>query len=83
MMESGQQAEGVRGMERYRLVVEGELSPERAAWFGAREYHAAEGRTELLIEIVDQAELHGLLRSIRDINLRMIELTRMEQETGS
>jgi hypothetical protein len=64
--------------DRFRLVVEGELAPERAAWFGATTLHAAEGRTELLLEVSGQAELHGLLRRIRDVNLNIVEMVRLD-----
>jgi hypothetical protein len=60
----------------YRLVVEGELGPERGAWFGAISLVACNGLTTMELDLADQADLHGLLRRVRDMNLRIVELTR-------
>jgi hypothetical protein len=62
---------------RYRLVLEGELAPERAAWFGAVSLAAADGVTTMHVDIADQPALHGLLRRINDVNLRIIELAQV------
>jgi hypothetical protein len=66
----------------YRLVVEGELGPERAAWFGAISLVASNGLTTMELDLADQADLHGLLRRVRDMNLRIIELTRLGGPAG-
>jgi hypothetical protein len=67
----------------YRLVVEGELGPERAAWFGAVSLMASNGLTTMELDLADQADLHGLLRRVRDMNLRIIELTHLGGPAGS
>lgn len=63
------------GGERYRLVVEGELTADRALWLGAQGVVVEGGRTRMVIRVAGQSELHGLLRRIRDVNLRIIEVT--------
>lgn len=63
--------------QRYRLVVEGELAVERAGWFGAALLSAEGGLTTMLLLPADEPDLHGMLRRVRDLNLRIVELTRL------
>jgi hypothetical protein len=61
----------------YRLVVEGEVGAEWQGWFGATSLFAAAGVTRMAIRVADQAELHGVLRRVHDMNLRLVELVRL------
>lgn len=72
---AGSRQEGERGTSRYRLVLEGELGPEWASWFGVKRVRAESGRTILDATVRDQAELHGLLRRAHDLHARLISLT--------
>jgi hypothetical protein len=67
---------GVHGPNRYRIVVEGEVSAEWGAWLGAEAVRTGEGRTTLDVMVADQAELHGLLRRIHDLHLPIASMTR-------
>jgi hypothetical protein len=63
---------------RYRLELEGELSGEWAAWFGDAEVRCHEGRTVLELTVPDQAALHGVLRRVHDLHLRLVALNRID-----
>lgn len=82
MRESENTGQG-SGSTAYRIIVEGELDDARAAWFGAATLVAAEGRTTMELAITDQADLHGLLRRVRDMNLRIVELSRITTNTSA
>lgn len=62
---------------RYRMELEGELPREWAAWFGADSVTAADGATVIELDVTDQAALHGVLRRVHDLHLRLISLTRV------
>jgi hypothetical protein len=59
----------------YRLRVEGRLDQRWSAWFDdltlTRE---GDGTTSLSGSVTDQAELHGLLRKIRDLSITLISV---------
>jgi hypothetical protein len=61
---------------RYHLVVEGELGPEWREWFAAERVQVHGGTTLIELRIRDQAELHGVLRRVHDLHLRLVSLTR-------
>lgn len=69
---------GGRGRAPYRLVVEGELGPEWASWFGADSVVAGDNLTAIELHAADQADLFGLLRRVADMNLRILELVRVD-----
>jgi hypothetical protein len=54
-----------------RIVVRGTLSERLARAFEGVTLVRHPGRTELVGEIADQAELHGLLVRIRDLGLEL------------
>lgn len=62
---------------RYRLVVEGQLGPEWRDWFAAETLDTGEETTVIELRIRDQAELHGVLRRVHDLHLRLVSLTRV------
>jgi hypothetical protein len=63
---------------RYRLVIEGELEAARASWLGAVSLDACDGSTTLLLAPLDEPALHAVLRRVRDLNLHIIELARLQ-----
>jgi hypothetical protein len=63
----------------YRMEVEGEIGPEWADWFGADALLAADGRTSIELRVVDQAQLHGVLRRVHGLHLQVVSLTRIEE----
>jgi len=69
----------------YEIVLEGYLEPAWHTWFEGFSISVEKGCTLLKGEVVDQAALHGLLRSVRDIGLPLVLLRRLpstESEQG-
>jgi hypothetical protein len=66
---------------RYRIRVQGRLGPEWAAWFGGLAMSWEEpGQTVFAGQVVDQAALHGILNTIRDLGLPLLEVLRLPPE---
>lgn len=66
---------------RYRIRVQGLLAPERAACFGGLtlSWHPPD-QTVFTGQIVDQAALRGILNTICDLGLPLLEVRRLESE---
>ena len=63
----------------YVIRVKGHLAPRWAKWFeGLTMTHTASGDTILSGPIADQAALHGVLDKVRDMNVVLISVNRME-----
>lgn len=59
----------------YEIRVHEDLDDDLVGWFGPlRVDHAPSGATTLTVPVRDQAELHGLLIKIRDLNLTLIAI---------
>jgi hypothetical protein len=58
-----------------RIKVRGRLSSRLAAAFDGMTLVRRTGATELVGEIADQAQLHGLLSRIRDLGLELESVT--------
>ena len=68
---------------RYRIVVQGRLGPEWAPWFGGLAMSWQEpGQTVFTGPVLDQAALHGLLNTIRDLGLPLVEVHRLAPEAS-
>ena len=66
---------------RYRIRVQGHLGPQWADWFGGLTLSWQEpGQTVFVGQVVDQAALHGILNTIRDLGLPLLEVLRLESE---
>ena len=63
-----------------RITVRGRLSNRLAAAFDGLTLVRRTGATELVGEITDQAQLHGVLRRIRDLGLELQSVTVTKQE---
>lgn len=60
----------------YVIRVAGRLPLSRQPWFeGLSINHRPDGTTELSGPIVDQAQLHGLLAKVRDLNVTLLSVT--------
>lgn len=60
----------------YHIRIKGHLGPQWADWFeGLTITLEANGDTSLTGPVVDQAELYGLLRRLRDVGLPLISVT--------
>ena len=63
----------------YQIRVEGHLGDEWADWFDGMEIRLEdEGTTLFSGPVVDQADLFGLLRKLRDVGLPLISVMRIE-----
>ena len=67
--------------EHFKIQVKGHLDSSWSEYFeGLRVTNCQNGETILAGPIVDQAELHGILARIRDLNLTLISVGRIESE---
>jgi hypothetical protein len=67
----------------YRIVVQGQVGQEWSAWFGGLSLSWQEpDQTVLVGQVVDQAALHGLLNTIRDLGLPLLEMLRLPEEVS-
>lgn len=65
----------------YQIKVKGHLDPHWSEWFdGLTISHEANGETVLAGPVMDQAALHGLLLKIRDLNLTLLSVQRVEPD---
>lgn len=65
----------------YEIRIEGRLAPRWAARFDVPTLaHEADGTTVIRRIVADQAALHGLLQSVRDLGLTLISVTRIDSE---
>ena len=63
----------------YQIRIQGHLGPQWADWFGGLTLNLEDnGDTLLTGPVVDQAELYGLLRKVRDLGLLLLEVRRIE-----
>jgi hypothetical protein len=60
----------------YEIRVQGRLDPRWSSWFdGFTLTDADDGTTVITGPVVDQAALHGLLQSFRDLGLPLLSVT--------
>jgi len=63
----------------YKIIVGGHLDEQWEDWFYSMKIsHVADGYTVLTGYLVDQSSLHGILSLIRDLNLILVSLYRLE-----
>lgn len=61
---------------RYEIRVKGHLAARWAAWFdGMTLVHEHDGTTTIHGPVADQAALHGLLQTLRDVGIPLISVT--------
>ena len=64
----------------YAIRVGGHLDDHWADWFGGAELRRdADGATTLLLAAADQAQLHGVLTSLRDLGAELLEVAVVDQ----
>jgi hypothetical protein len=63
----------------YQIRLKGHLNESWADWFeGLTFAHKSNGTTTLTGEVVDQAALHGMLRTIRDLGLPLLSVNQVK-----
>jgi hypothetical protein len=69
------------GAGRYEIRVKGRLGPRWATRFdGLTLTHDGDGSTVIHGPVADQAALHGLLASVRDLGLPLLSVTQVEPD---
>jgi hypothetical protein len=63
---------------RYRIVVTGRLTSRFGSAFEGFELEPRPGETALTGEIVDQAQLHGMLGRLRDLGIELVSVNAVE-----
>jgi hypothetical protein len=59
----------------YQIRLKGHLGSEWAEWFGGLSITLdTDGTTLLISPAIDQAALHGLLKKVRDLGLRLLSV---------
>jgi hypothetical protein len=64
----------------YRIKLKGRLDPEWSEWFEQMAISTEGAVTILKGPVPDQSALHGLLIRIRDLNLTLLSVERIETE---
>jgi hypothetical protein len=65
----------------YKIRVKGHLDGRWSEWFDGLEItNLKNGETMLSGEIVDQAALHGVLNKVRDLNLALVAVSRVDPQ---
>jgi hypothetical protein len=82
-MNQGKQRPNLWRPASYRIQVVGHLNIEKATWFEglalANDYDAAGNPVTIIRgEVADQAMLHALLTTIRDLGLPLVAVNRIE-----
>jgi hypothetical protein len=68
--------------EHYAIRIKGHLDPCWSEWFeGLAVTHTESGETILSGPVADQATLHGLLAKVRDLNLSLISVIRVQSDS--
>ncbi len=68
----------------YQLRLKEHLDQRWSVWLdGLAMRHEANGETVLIGEVVDQAALHGLISKVRDLQLTLISVSPLEEQTLS
>ena len=66
---------------RYEIRLKGRLDSRWSAWFdGLTLTQASDGITVIHGQVADQAALHGLLQTLRDLGLPLISVTQVEAD---
>ena len=64
----------------YRIKVKGRLDHKWSDWFEQMTISTEDGNTILTGPVADQAALHGLLIRIRDLNLTLLAIERLDPD---
>jgi hypothetical protein len=68
----------------YRIRLKEKLDQHWSAWLGGLTViHEANGETVLVGDVIDQAALHGLLSKVRDLQLTLISVSSLGEDSPS
>ena len=68
------------GSAHYQIIVKGHLRSQWSDWFEGMRTESEGSITTIMGMVEDQAALHGLLVRVRDLNLPLISVTRIESD---
>lgn len=58
----------------YEIWVRGEVGDALVAQLGARRFDPGTGKTAIVVDVVDQSQLHGVIERLRDLNIEIERL---------
>jgi hypothetical protein len=61
----------------YRLVIDGRIDASWARWFECEVLRSEGTRTVLEVTVIDQAQLHAVLRRLHDLHLPLVSVERV------
>ncbi len=64
----------------YQIKVKGQLGSQWSNWFEGMIIESDKAATTMTGKVMDQSALHGLLVRVRDLNLPLISVKRIESE---
>jgi len=64
----------------YQIKVKGRLESQWSDWFESMIIESVGSLTTITGKVLDQSALHGLLVKVRDLNLPLISVKRIESE---
>jgi hypothetical protein len=64
---------------RYQIRVEGQLNSHWTHWFEGMAINREGSTTVITGPVTDQSQLHGLLHRIRDLNLTLISVNKLDR----
>ena len=70
--------------KKYLIRVKNHIDRKWLNWFGAERIEYTDDEiTEITIEIGDQTALHGMLDKIQDLNLELLSVNEVTQDSGT
>lgn len=73
---------GTSGPELYKIIIKGHLEKKWSNWFEGMKISLKGPNTILIGALADQSALHGLLVRIRDLNLPLLLVEKIEKKDG-
>lgn len=65
----------------YQIQVRGHLTDDWSDWFAGLRINRLDPTDTLLVGQLDQAALHGVLARIRDLNLTLVSVNQVQEDT--
>ena len=66
----------------YQIQICSHLTPDWSEWFDGLSIVQLESGDTVLVGRLDQSALHGVLQRIRDLNLTLVAVNRLDEDPG-